>query len=193
MASIAAPSVRAIPTRYRDTMFRSRTEARWAVFLDRLKIRWQYEVEGWDLGFCRYIPDFWLPDDQAWLEVKRPADTLSDEEVRDILRKSDALSRADSAPVILGPGFPEAVWYSVTCACPYGLSCSNCDATYEACESVGHRPDLALFVPGRVVFDAFGADDDDLVKSQRAADYAHRKTFDRVPFPKNIEWRRADG
>jgi hypothetical protein len=35
-----------IPTRYKGYHFRSRLEARWAVFFDALGLRWQYEVEG---------------------------------------------------------------------------------------------------------------------------------------------------
>lgn len=51
-----------IPTVYNGYRFRSRTEARWAVFLDMLSIRWEYEAEGYQFGNgVRYLPDFWLP------------------------------------------------------------------------------------------------------------------------------------
>lgn len=60
-----------IPTRYAGCLFRSRLEARWAVFFDSLDVRWQYEPEGFSLPSGRhYLPDFWLPDHQIWLEVK---------------------------------------------------------------------------------------------------------------------------
>ncbi|NJO82415.1 MAG: hypothetical protein HC828_06055 [Blastochloris sp.] len=39
----------AIPTTYQGYRFRSRIEARWAVFFDALGIRWVYEPEGWNL------------------------------------------------------------------------------------------------------------------------------------------------
>jgi len=42
--------MKAIPTRYAGCHFRSRLEARWAVFFDRLGVAWQYEPEGYDLG-----------------------------------------------------------------------------------------------------------------------------------------------
>jgi hypothetical protein len=45
-----------IPTRYRDTEFRSRLEARWAAFADLAGWKWKYEpvdLNGW-------IPDFWF-------------------------------------------------------------------------------------------------------------------------------------
>jgi hypothetical protein len=62
---------RAIETRYKGYRFRSRLEARWAVFFDTLGVRWEYEKEGFDLGPAGwYLPDFWLPDLEVWLEVK---------------------------------------------------------------------------------------------------------------------------
>lgn len=54
--------IKAIQTKYKGYTFRSRLEARWAVFLDALRIRWQYESEGYVLSDGRtYLPDFWLP------------------------------------------------------------------------------------------------------------------------------------
>lgn len=53
--------MKAIPTTYRGTLFRSRLEAQWAEFLDVLGIAWQYEPEGYTNGPVRYLPDFWLP------------------------------------------------------------------------------------------------------------------------------------
>lgn len=60
-----------IETRYAGCRFRSRTEARWAVFFDHLGIKWQYETEGYELSTgARYLPDFYLPDFDQWVEVK---------------------------------------------------------------------------------------------------------------------------
>jgi hypothetical protein len=101
---------KAIETRYRGYRFRSRSEARWAVFFDAAGIAWQYEPEGFDLtnvkvprvrdhsspeldDFLRehdlelprvwnepedmqayaplwYLPDFYLPEQDYWVEVK---------------------------------------------------------------------------------------------------------------------------
>lgn len=69
MSSPCGP--KAIETHYRGCRFRSRLEARWAVFLDALGVRWVYEREGYDLGPAGwYLPDFWLPDLDSWLEIK---------------------------------------------------------------------------------------------------------------------------
>ena len=55
--------IRAIETQYKGYRFRSRLEARWAVFFDAMGIKWEYEKEGFDLGAQGYyLPDFWLPD-----------------------------------------------------------------------------------------------------------------------------------
>lgn len=65
--------VRAIETHYAGCRFRSRLEARWAVFFDTLKIRWEYEPEGFVLpSGKKYLPDFWLPtfDGGCYVEVK---------------------------------------------------------------------------------------------------------------------------
>lgn len=62
--------VAAIETRYAGCRFRSRLEARWAIFFDALNLAWEYEREGFDLAVGRYLPDFWLPTLDAWYEVK---------------------------------------------------------------------------------------------------------------------------
>lgn len=45
-------------------------EARWAVFLDAMHQPWLYEPRGFDLEGELYRPDFWLPAQQCWIEVK---------------------------------------------------------------------------------------------------------------------------
>ena len=62
--------LKAIETRYAGHRFRSRLEARYAVFLDKLGVAWQYEPEGFDLEAGYYLPDFYLPTLKTWLEIK---------------------------------------------------------------------------------------------------------------------------
>lgn len=64
--------VRAIETRYAGYHFRSRLEARWAVFFDALDVEWEYEPEGYSLPSGYYLPDFFLPNVSGglWFEVK---------------------------------------------------------------------------------------------------------------------------
>lgn len=66
------------PTEYEGYTFRSRTEARWAVFFDALRIKWDYEPQGFEFGGKGYLPDFWLPDLNKWVEIKGEQPTLEE-------------------------------------------------------------------------------------------------------------------
>lgn len=64
--------IKPIQTRYKNYHFRSRLEARWAVFFDALGIAWKYEDEGYkdtDSNLY-YLPDFYLPNMKTFVEVK---------------------------------------------------------------------------------------------------------------------------
>ena len=64
-------SINPIPTLYKNYYFRSRAEARWAVFFDALDIKYLYEPEGFELNDgTRYLPDFYLPESDTFFEVK---------------------------------------------------------------------------------------------------------------------------
>lgn len=65
----------AINTKYKGYNFRSRLEARWAVFFDELGIEFEYEKEGYRLPAGNYLPDFWLPQLNCFAEVKPKAFT----------------------------------------------------------------------------------------------------------------------
>ncbi len=62
--------IKAIETNWNGYHFRSRLEARWAVFFQTARIKWEYEPEGYVLPSGPYLPDFWLPDLDMWAEVK---------------------------------------------------------------------------------------------------------------------------
>jgi len=72
-----------IETSYAGYRFRSRVEARWAVFFDMLNLPWSYEVEGYHLGEAgeMYLPDFrvirnlrqgedYSAQREMWIEIK---------------------------------------------------------------------------------------------------------------------------
>jgi hypothetical protein len=63
--------IKAIETVYEGYRFRSRLEARWAVFFDSVGWRWSYEDEGYKFpdGTC-YLPDFYLLDYGLFIEIK---------------------------------------------------------------------------------------------------------------------------
>jgi hypothetical protein len=101
-----AMGIKAIETRAYGRLFRSRTEARWAVAFTEADISWQYELEGFDLGDAGfYLPDFWLPQVNMWAEVKpnRPTD-------QEII-KAHALVKQSGNPCLLLIGQPAAHAY----------------------------------------------------------------------------------
>lgn len=91
-------TIKPIETRWNGYRFRSRLEARWAVFFDALGLSWEYEPEGFDLGEAGYyLPDFRVrgPQDAVcWYEVK-PRFVTEDPKVSAFAR---ALARAGALP-----------------------------------------------------------------------------------------------
>jgi hypothetical protein len=60
-----------IKTTYNGIEFKSKLEAKIALFLDALKIKWEYEPKVFALSNgVIYIPDFFLSELNTWLEVK---------------------------------------------------------------------------------------------------------------------------
>jgi hypothetical protein len=100
--------IKVIPTRYKGYRFRSRSEARFAVFLDTLGVKWEYEKEGYDLGkHGYYLPDFWLPDvslrskkDGIFVEIKGNVPTEKEQS------KCLALAKMTGCDVVLFVGLP---------------------------------------------------------------------------------------
>ena len=85
-------TIKAIQTRYKNCLFRSRVEARWAVFFDCAREPWEYEKEGFDLGDGElYLPDFWLPQLQLWVEIKGKA---TGDEIGLVQRFSESINQA---------------------------------------------------------------------------------------------------
>ena len=76
---------KSLPTYYKGITFRSRLEARWAIILDELGISWEYEPEAIIIEGSHfpdpcnpetfgYLPDFYLPQYKAFMEVKGKLD-----------------------------------------------------------------------------------------------------------------------
>ena len=94
-------SARAIETHWRGYRFRSRTEARWAVLFASAKIAFDYEPEGFSLPSGPYLPDFWLPDHWAWLEVKGAEPNDAE------IRKAVELAIGTKRQVFIAVGAPD--------------------------------------------------------------------------------------
>lgn len=136
--------MKVIETPYDGRVFRSRLEARWAVFFKALGIQSDYEPEGYDLGEgLFYLPDFWLPTQELFFEIK----PVSPEEGGVELEKARRLSRLTKRPVIIyvgsprlteygsGEGFPRCVFPErgedfpfLWCECP---NCGRLDLQFD--------------------------------------------------------------
>lgn len=92
-------NLKPIETRYKGYRFRSRLEARWAVFFDALGLKWEYEPEGFELpNGVRYLPDFRVTSPQgvvSWYEIKAPGKAADSK--MDALEASMAPSGGESA------------------------------------------------------------------------------------------------
>lgn len=97
--------IKPIETRYKGYRFRSRLEARWAVFFDSLGLKWEYEPEGFDLGFGElYLPDFWLPEMNAWVEIKGEKPDAA------MMTKPRLLAARAPCAVVCYWGLPRVAW-----------------------------------------------------------------------------------
>lgn len=102
-----------IQTLHNGFLFRSRSEARWCVFFEVLKIRHEYEYEGFDLNGIRYLPDFWLPDLKCYFEVKGEEPTKEEE------CKARLLSLHSGKRVLIAVGAP---WHDLRiCGYNWGI------------------------------------------------------------------------
>lgn len=124
--------LKAIETRYGGCHFRSRIEARWAVFFDALGVVWEYESEGFELPGGRYLPDFWLPDLRFWQEIKGLFPTPEE------IAKACELAAAAELPVLIfhgnidagalgGFAHPDGTFYSRTYAWAQCVKCARID------------------------------------------------------------------
>lgn len=96
--------IKAIETVYKGYRFRSRLEARWAVFFDTLGVKWEYEKEGYDLDGTWYLPDFWLPEQECWIEIKGQNPSLEEG------KKAGLLACGSKKPVFILYGTLEPHW-----------------------------------------------------------------------------------
>lgn len=92
--------IKPIETVYNGYRFRSRLEARWAVFFDSFGIPYEYEPEGYVLlSGEAYLPDFYLPWFKAFVEIKRK--NLPQQELVVAQNKCKELLRCDSCDIVL--------------------------------------------------------------------------------------------
>jgi len=56
--------------KYKGIWMRSSWEIAYAKYLDRQRIKWIYESKTFDLGETTYTPDFYLPEQDLYIEIK---------------------------------------------------------------------------------------------------------------------------
>ena len=110
--------MKALETEYKGCRFRSRLEGRWAAFMDAAGVKWEYEKEGYDLDGLFYLPDFWLPKLESFLEIK-PSEPNHEE-----TEKASRLAQASGHKVYLFWGTPEVPDFG-------GFHSEGCAHVYE--------------------------------------------------------------
>lgn len=158
-------NIKAIQTYYNGYHFRSRTEARWAVFFDNANIRYQYEPEGYELSDgTKYLPDFYLSDFGIFVEIKPLLEGVEPDEKQATYRKQEELCRKfrdEVGSILLMRGVPwNDVWGQLYC---FDLTDSSggtfegsaifvnaCEYSYEGCDPIllvnDQRQDRTLFL-----------------------------------------------
>jgi len=137
--------VKPIETQYKGYRFRSRLEARWAVFFDNLQIPYKYEVEGFELDGDRYLPDFWLPTLGAWVEIKPIGWSYSP--------RCDKLSHKDGGVWVLNIfGDPYLDAYSIA---PYKGGVEYLDTDYPYVFATDRRDKGVMWIENEYVWICF--------------------------------------
>lgn len=101
-------TIKSIDTPYDGYLFRSRLEARWAVYFKHMDIDYSYEPVGVTLSDgSPYLPDFYFPELEVWAEVKATMlDAFDYERVKQ-------LALDTGKPVLILDGDPTARHYSM--------------------------------------------------------------------------------
>lgn len=138
--------IKAIQTNYRGFRFRSRLEARWAVFFDILNINWQYEPQGYLIDGKPYLPDFFLPDLNLFIEIKPTREEMLKAEG---LLKSLAVGTGKRAAAIAGTpqinGFDSIFYHSNGLKCSLFLHpCFNCGTVLHGRDACNCTSDVTF-------------------------------------------------
>lgn len=159
-------NIKPIETIYNGYRFRSRLEARWAVFFDFANIKYEYEPEGFEV--CdgdikyKYLPDFYLPEFNVYAEVKPSKEKLLEDSEKISMMIDYGASPLSDGLIILGqipnydeydkfnvPAFSFLWWHEGVCSglCqfinPTGIKTElNINHDIWGCESAPLLPDI---------------------------------------------------
>jgi hypothetical protein len=154
--------IKAISTKYKGYNFRSRLEARWAVFFDIIGLNWEYEIEGYDLGeMGYYLPDFIItsPYNHKYVYEIKPRGSNEGQEKLQMLLKNNTLFNGgcvlngDPVDAILKHILngelvvcPRCGYISYECGSNDYLYCRICD--FETPSGGGHPEESSLLFEG---------------------------------------------
>ena len=166
-------TIKPIETVYNGYRFRSRLEARWAVFFDALEIKYEYEPEGFNLGNgVYYLPDFLLHNIiTRYAQKDEPRDIYV--EVKGIMTNKDRhkieqFSEELNVPVAIGCSdmifISPANWgnaYSVGdfAEMSYLGRCNKCGTLYFISENGSYTSTCCGFYDGDRTFNALAYGD----------------------------------
>lgn len=179
-------TIKPIETHYAGCRFRSRLEARWAVFFTTLGVRWEYEPQGYLLDGKPYLPDFKLTlptDETVFAEVKS---SETDEHEGEHVELCRALSRESGHRVLLLTGPPaHRMYHQFTPQLPskhftaaffqdYEPMLVTADEYWFQCAEMDERTGVLLFVHDeRGLRKSFGQGLVDAVQAARSARFEH--------------------
>jgi hypothetical protein len=95
--------IKAIPTEYNGIKYKSRTEARWAIFFDISDIPARYEAEGYQTESGWYLPDFLISSNASVFFEVKPG--LATEE--EIVKCAALAHGVDGSAVFIAMGLPD--------------------------------------------------------------------------------------
>ncbi len=198
--------IKAIPTEYKGYRFRSRLEARWAVFFDACGVEWEYEPEGYDLGEgTYYLPDFLLhgvdgrAEGDLYVEVKGQ---MTDEDARKIKRFAKTginpykLEKSETAILVVGKipeGETAADISDYISSTAYSADPDHpCEFNFETIDGDCFAAHPGINKNGR--FELFGDDsnylsDMDEIATERAYRLARQARFEHGEKPKIRRYR----
>lgn len=127
--------IKPIETVYKGYRFRSRLEARWAVFFDALGIEWEYEPEGFVLpNGMKYLPDFRL---KCWATRGLP---LRNTPFDLYVEVKGEMSQTDADKILSFVGLKD---YEDICV---ALCCGDCEGDYVSFCPKGFHHERSEFV-----------------------------------------------
>lgn len=129
-------AIQAIETHYNGYRFRSRLEARWAVFFDAMDEEYRYEYQGYTshvYAGWNYLPDFWLP------RMKIPVEVKGDVSADDMAKLGIFINE-----VVAIPGGAFALLRDVACQ-PFDLFCRADHGVWVSSEKIIYHAEPKLW------------------------------------------------